>query len=90
MICLWHKKKLDKLKPLKYEPLFAVFMIGLSCASLLTLSGGDMTICAITFIASAIAMFVRQEISKRHYNPLIVFCHYRFCCLTDFGCQFEI
>jgi len=50
-----------------------VFMIGLSCASFAHLSGGDMTICAITFIASAIAMFVRQEISKRHYNPLIVF-----------------
>ena len=48
-------------------------MIGLSCASFAHLSGGDMTICAITFIASAIAMFVRQEISKRHYNPLIVF-----------------
>ena len=42
-------------------------MIGLSCASFAHLSGGDMTICAITFIASAIAMFVRQEISKRHY-----------------------
>jgi len=55
------QKKLDK------------FMIGLSCASFAHLSGGDMTICAITFIASAIAMFVRQEISKRHYNPLIVF-----------------
>ena len=48
-------------------------MIGLSCASFAHLSGGDITICAITFIASAIAMFVRQEISKRHYNPLIVF-----------------
>ena len=67
------QKKLDKLKPLKYNRYLVVFMIGLSCASFAHLSGGDMTICAITFIASAIAMFVRQEISKRHYNPLIVF-----------------
>ena len=66
------QKKLDKLKPLKYHRYLVVFMIGLSCASFAHLSGGDMTICAITFIASAIAMFVRQEISKRHYNPLIV------------------
>ena len=67
------QKKLDKLKPLKYNRYLVVFMIGLSCASFAHLSGGDITICAITFIASAIAMFVRQEISKRHYNPLIVF-----------------
>ena len=65
--------KLDKLKPLRYNRYLVVFMIGLSCASFAHLSGGDMTICIITFIASAIAMFVRQEISKRHYNPLIVF-----------------
>ena len=60
------QKKLDKLKSLKYNRYLVVFMIGLSCASFIT-------ICAITFIASSIAMFVRQEISKRHYNPLIVF-----------------
>ena len=58
--------KLDKLKPLRYNRYLVVFMIGLSCASFAHLSGGDMTICIITFIASAIAMFVRQEISKRH------------------------
>ena len=63
------QKKLDKL----YNRYLVVFMIGLSCASFAHLSGGDMAICAITFIASAIAMFVRQEISKRHYNPFIVF-----------------
>jgi len=57
----------------EYNRYLVVFMIGLSCASFAHLSGGDITICAITFIASAIAMFVRQEISKRHYNPLIVF-----------------
>ena len=73
MIYRWHKTKLDKLKPLRYNRYLVVFMIGLSCASFAHLSGGDMTICIITFIASAIAMFVRQEISKRHYNPLIVF-----------------
>lgn len=67
------QNKLDKLKPLKYNRYLVVFMIGLSCASFAHLSGGDITICAITFIASAISMFVRQEISKRHYNPLIVF-----------------
>ena len=37
------QKKLDKLKPLKYNRYLVVFMIGLSCASFAHLSGGDMT-----------------------------------------------
>ena len=48
-------------------------MIGLSCASFAHLSGGDALISLITFIAASVAMFVRQELSKRHYNPIIVF-----------------
>ncbi|WP_143531381.1 threonine/serine ThrE exporter family protein [Rodentibacter trehalosifermentans] len=67
------QNKLDKLKPLKYPRALVVFMIGLSCASFAHLSGGDWLICLITFLASAVAMFVRQELSKHHYNPIIVF-----------------
>ena len=67
------QRKLDQLKPLKYNRWLVVFMIGLSCAAFAHLSGGDWVICGITFVAAAIAMFVRQEFSKRHYNPLIVF-----------------
>lgn len=65
--------KLDKLKPLRYNRYLVVFMIGLSCASFAHLSGGDALISLITFIAASVAMFVRQELSKRHYNPVIVF-----------------
>lgn len=65
--------KLDKLKPLKYDRTLVIFLIGLSCAAFAHLSGGDWMICLITFFASAVAMFVRQEFAKRHYNPLIVF-----------------
>ncbi len=67
------QKKLDNLNPLKYHRGLVVFMIGLSCASFAHLSGGDWLICLITFLASAVAMFVRQELSKHHYNPIIVF-----------------
>ena len=66
--------KLDKLKPLKYNRYFVVLMVGLSCASFAHLSGGDALISLITFLASSVAMYVRQELSKRHYNPMIVFC----------------
>ena len=67
------QQKLNRLKPLKYPPMLVVGMIGLSCASFAHLSGGDWVICVITFFASAVGMFVRQVLSKRHYNPLIVF-----------------
>lgn len=67
------KQKLSQLKPLKYNRYLVVLMIGLSCAAFALLSGGDALIALITFIAAAIAMWVRQSLSSRHYNPLIVF-----------------
>ena len=52
------QRKLNQLKPLKYNRWLVVFMIGLSCAAFAHLSGGDWVICGITFVAAAIAMFV--------------------------------
>lgn len=66
-------QKLENIKPFKYNRWLVVFMIGLSCACFAHLSGGDWAIFAMTFIASAIGMFIRQEFIHRHFNPLIVF-----------------
>lgn len=67
------KEKISQIKPLHYNRWTVVFMIGLSCACFAHLSGGDWAIFAITFVASALGMFVRQEFGKRHFNSLIVF-----------------
>ena len=67
------REKLDRIKPLKYNRYLVVVMVGLSCACFSHLAGGDWTIFGITFIASALAMYIRQIISERHFNPLIVF-----------------
>ncbi|WP_040975338.1 threonine/serine ThrE exporter family protein [Necropsobacter massiliensis] len=67
------RERLARIKPLKYQRYFVVLMIGLSCASFAHLSGGDAVIALITFFASATAMYVRQSLAQRHYNPLIVF-----------------
>lgn len=67
------RKGLEKIKPFKYNRYLVIFMIGLSCACFAHLSGGDIIISAITFIAAAIAMFIRQSLAHLHYNPLIVF-----------------
>ncbi|HHF3839490.1 TPA: threonine/serine exporter ThrE family protein [Haemophilus influenzae] len=42
------QRKLNQLKPLKYNRWLIVFMIGLSCAAFAHLSGGDWIICGIT------------------------------------------
>ncbi|MGC7560665.1 threonine/serine ThrE exporter family protein [Pasteurella sp. PK-2025] len=67
------RAKLERIKPLKYNRYFVVFMIGLSCASFAHLSGGDNIVALVTFLAASVAMYVRQSLAIRHYNPLIVF-----------------
>lgn len=67
------RKKLDEVKPFRYNRWFVVVMVGLSCASFARLAGGDIIISLVTFFASALGMFVRQELGKRHYNPLLNF-----------------
>ncbi|GGB19458.1 threonine/serine exporter family protein [Agarivorans gilvus] len=66
-------KRLERLQPYKYNRWHVVFMIGLSCACFSHLFGGDWTVFAMTFIASAIAMFFRQEMAHRHHNPILNF-----------------
>ncbi|WP_413285865.1 threonine/serine ThrE exporter family protein [Vibrio sp. MA40-2] len=65
--------RLNKISPARYNRWIVVVMIGLSCASFSHLAGGDWAIFAMTFLASAVGMIVRQEIGHRHFNPLINF-----------------
>ena len=67
------RQLLDAVKPVKYSRSLVVLMVGLSCASFAHLSGGDPLTCFITFVASALGMWIRQFLSARHYNPAIVF-----------------
>lgn len=67
------QKKLNQISPERYNRWLVVLMIGLSCSSFSRLAGGDWTVFAITFVASAAGMFVRQEIGHRHFNPLVNF-----------------
>jgi uncharacterized membrane protein YjjP (DUF1212 family) len=48
-------------------------MVGLSCGAFSLLFGGDWPVFFTTCVASAVGMFVRQEIAHRHFNPLINF-----------------
>jgi uncharacterized membrane protein YjjP (DUF1212 family) len=67
------QQRLNKISPARYNRWLVVLMIGLSCASFSHLAGGDWTVFAVTFVASACGMIVRQEIGHRHFNPLLNF-----------------
>ena len=58
--------------PRSYNRWLVVVMVGLACAAFSRLFGGDWIIFGITFGASAVAMFLRQELAQRHFNPLLV------------------
>ncbi|WP_114765881.1 threonine/serine exporter family protein [Vibrio rhodolitus] len=65
--------KINQISPERYNRWLVVVMIGLSCAAFARLAGGDWAVFAMTFLASAVGMTVRQEIGHRHFNPLLNF-----------------
>jgi uncharacterized membrane protein YjjP (DUF1212 family) len=67
-------EQLNQIEPYKYNRWLVIVMIGLSCASFSHLFGGDSKVFMMTFIASAAAMFFRQELAHRHHNPFVIFC----------------
>jgi len=56
-----------------YNRWLVVFMVGLSCASFAYLYKADWQAFGITFIASSVAMFVRQELARKKFVMIITF-----------------
>ncbi len=57
--------------PNHYHRWLVVVMVGLSCAAFSRLFGGDWAVFGVTFCASAVAILVRQELTRRHVNLLL-------------------
>ncbi len=64
-------ERLDAL-PHNYNRWTVVLMVGLACAAFARLFGGDFSVMGVTFAASAFAMFIRQELNRRFFNPFLV------------------
>lgn len=79
------KKRLQRLTPFKYNRWLVVLMIGFSCASFSHFFGGGTAEYWITFIASACAMILRQELAHRHHNPFVNFAAAAFVATTVTG-----
>ncbi len=56
----------------RYGRWLVVGMVGLACAAFSRLFGGDWPVFGVTFVAAAVAMWVRQELSRRHFNHLLI------------------
>ena len=65
--------RLAQIKPYRYPRWIVVLLIGLSCACFARLTHSDLKGCALTFVASALAMAVRQQLAHMHFNPLVNF-----------------
>lgn len=66
-------ESLKEIQPNYYNRWLVVLMVGLACASFAYLQGADVIAFAITFLASSIAMIVRQELAKRRFVLIITF-----------------
>lgn len=64
---------MKQIQPNYYNRWLVVFMVGLSCASFAYLYGADWQAFIVTFVASSVAMFTRQELAKRKFVMIITF-----------------
>lgn len=69
----WVIETMKNIQPNYYNRWLVVFMVGFACSSFAYLYGTDLIGFFITFIASSIAMFVRQELAKRRFVLFITF-----------------
>ncbi|ROS04912.1 uncharacterized membrane protein YjjP (DUF1212 family) [Sinobacterium caligoides] len=67
------EQAIENLSSFKYNRHLVAVMIGLSCACFARLAGGDWAVFSLTFVASSVAMAVRQRLGLLHFNPLVNF-----------------
>ncbi len=58
--------------PREYNRWHIVLMVGAACAAFARLFGADAPVILVTFVASALAMFVRQELTRLYFNSLLI------------------
>lgn len=64
-------ERIDHL-PKQYNRWVIVAMVGLACGAFSRMLGGDWPVFFVTLVASSAAMWVRQELTRRYFNTLLV------------------
>ncbi|WP_312747176.1 threonine/serine exporter ThrE family protein [Cedecea neteri] len=78
-------KRFEHIKPLRYPRWLVVLMVGLSCGCFCKLNNGGWDGAFVAFIASSLAMYVRQLLTHRQLHPQINFCITAFVATTASG-----
>jgi uncharacterized membrane protein YjjP (DUF1212 family) len=63
-------ERVSRLQPC-YNRWIIALMVGAACASFSRLFGGDAVIFVVTFVATTVAMLLRQELLKHRLNPFL-------------------
>ncbi len=58
--------------PRAYNRWLTLLMVGLACAAFSRLFGADWPAFGITWVAASVAMFVRQELTHRGFNAILI------------------
>ena len=68
------ERRFAKIKKSSHHPRWAVLLgVGAACACLCILAEGNWANACMAFVASVSGMFVRQEVLKLRFNPMIAF-----------------
>ncbi len=68
-----YRQRLLDINPFRYPRWIVALMIGLSCACFARLAEADLAACGVVFVASSLAMAVRQQLAHHHFNPMVNF-----------------
>lgn len=84
------EKRFAQIKPLRYPRWLVVIMVGLSCACFCKMNNGGWDGALVTFVASTVAMYVRQVLTSQHLHPQINFCITAFVATTISGMMLRL
>ncbi len=68
-----YRTRFEAIRPFRYPRWLTSIMIGLSCACFARLIGADWTSCAVSLVAAGVAMAVRLQLVRLHFNPMVNF-----------------
>jgi len=68
-----YRQRLEGIVPLRYPRWLVSLAIGLSCASFARLSGADWAGCGVVVVASAVAQYLRLQVARLHFSPVVSF-----------------
>ena len=66
-------RELGAIQAHRYPRWIVILVVGLSCAAFARLAKADLVSCGVTFVASSVAMAVRQQLGHLHFSPLVNF-----------------